>query len=99
MEKKSQDDTQLNIDDILNNLDTITKMHSQLDELSLQLSDVVHLAGEPSRDQSLLQASTKLMELVNVLLDKVELGINKLEHRVSTFEDIKNRLHPQDVKT
>lgn len=84
-------DIQKNLEDIVKDLDTITKMHIRLDELSTQLSDVVHLASSPSEGTQ-DESSAKLMELVNVLLNKVELGIYDLEQRVSSIENIRNRL-------
>jgi hypothetical protein len=96
MKEKFAHDQQLNIDEILEDLDTITKMHTRLDQLALQLSDVVQMACESSEDSSTEQTSRKLMELVNILLDRVEMGINKLEHRVSNIEEIRNRLRFQD---
>jgi hypothetical protein len=88
MKKEITYDIQKNVADIINDLETFTKMHTRLDELSIQLSDVVYLASSPSEEKP----SVKLMELVNVLLNRVELGIKDLEQRVSTIEDIKNRL-------
>ena len=92
MEKELAYDIQKNVEDIVKDLDTITKMHTRLDELSTQLSEVVHLASAPSEAPDVERSSTKLMELVNVLLNKVELGINDLEQRVSSIEDIRNQL-------
>jgi hypothetical protein len=80
------------IEDMIQDLETITKMHTRLDELSTQLSDVVHLASLHSEGRLMRKSSSKLMELVNVLLNKVELGINNLEKNVISIEDIRNRL-------
>jgi hypothetical protein len=92
MENELAYDIQKNLEDIVKDLDTITKMHVRLDELSSQLSEVVHLAGGSYDDTQGIQSSAKLMELVNVLLNKVELGIYDLEQRVSSIENIRNRL-------
>ena len=92
MGKELTYDIQKNLEDIVKDLDTITKMHTRLDELSTQLSDVVHLASVSYEDTEEVQSSAKLLELVNVLLNKVELGIYDLEQRVSSIDNIKNRL-------
>jgi hypothetical protein len=94
MEKDLIYDIQKNVEDVVKDLDTITKMYRRLDELSLQLSDVVHFASVPSEELPREKSSTKMMELVNVLLNKVELEINDLEQRVSSIEYIRNRLRP-----
>ena len=91
MNKELASNLQKNLEEIIQDLDTITKMHVRLDELSIQLSDVVHLATAPAEEIQ-EKSSAKLLELVNILLNKVELGINDLEKRVSSIEYIRNRL-------
>jgi hypothetical protein len=92
MNKDLASDLQKNLEEIIKDLDTITKIHVRLDELSLQLSDVVQLASVPAEEIHREQSSTKLLELVSVLLNRVELGLNDLEKRVISIEYIKNRI-------
>lgn len=94
MDKESDYNIRKQIEEITKDLDTITKMHMRLDELSLQLTDVVHLASIPAMDIHVTQSSSKLMELVNILLNRVELGINELEKRVESIEYFQNQLKP-----
>ena len=91
MSEELTSNLQKNLEEIIKDLDTITKMHVRLDELSIQLSDVVHLATVPAEEIQ-KKSSAKLLELVNILLNKVELGINDLDKRVSSIEYIRNRL-------